>query len=697
MLTLKSLNPFQKPKWTLILISVGFLMVMFSSLALSRGMTVEDVANLQYAYETAISPDGQLIAYTLIVRPNPFVEGDGEADRHLYVTGLDGNSRPYITGDVRIKNIAFTPDGQYITYIAERKNDNGDKDKHDALYKIPIAGGESQKIIEFATDIKDYNWSPDGRQIAFLAKDSLPDEKEELEEKGFDQEIYEEGWKHVRIWILDTDDPESKPRKLELPGTASSITWSPDGNTLAMALAPTPLIDDTYMYRRVTTVDVETGGIIYKFDNPGKLGDIVWSPDSRRLAIISANDINDPKEGEIYMLDAKGSELQPILTDIDGHVRDIFWADNQTILYLEHENVHSIIGTINTRGTVQKILVSEPRPVFDDLKLSTNNKDVVLLGESPTYPGEVFHYRINEDNPKRLTNINPWLEEIDFGKQEVIKYTARDGLELYGILIHPLDEVEGQRYPLIMYVHGGPEAHNVDGWLTWYSGPGQAGAAKGYLVFYPNYRGSTGRGVDFSEMGQADYAGKEFDDIVDGVNHLVDMGLADKDKVGVTGGSYGGYATAWCSTALTEHFAAGVMRVGVSDLVSKFGTTDIPMEMYYIHAQFWPWEKWDWYRERSPIYHAGKGRTPLLIMHGEDDTRVHPSQSMEMYRFLKTHGDVPVRLIFYQDEGHGTSKAAARYDTNLRLFRWMDHYLKGPAGDPPPIEIDYSGLKPSDE
>ncbi|MCP4570391.1 MAG: prolyl oligopeptidase family serine peptidase, partial [FCB group bacterium] len=158
-------------------------------------------------------------------------------------------------------------------------------------------------------------------------------------------------------------------------------------------------------------------------------------------------------------------------------------------------------------------------------------------------------------------------------------------------------------------------------------------------------------------------------------------------------GSYGGYATAWGSTALTEHFAAGVMAVGISDLISKFGTTDIPQEMFLVHARTWPWDKWQWYLERSPIFHAQKARTPLLILHGEDDTRVHPSQSMELYRYLKTVGQAPVRLVFYKDEGHGNKKAAARYDFSLRQMRWMEHYLKGGGGDPPPYEIDYDALK----
>ena len=212
-------------------------------------------------------------------------------------------------------------------------------------------------------------------------------------------------------------------------------------------------------------------------------------------------------------------------------------------------------------------------------------------------------------------------------------------------------------------------------------------------VFYPNYRGSTGRGVEFSKMGQGGYAEGEFNDLVDAIDHLVQSGLVDRDRVGVTGGSYGGYASAWCATALTEHFAASVMGVGISDLISKFGTTDIPIEMYMVHARSWPWDRWQWFLEQSPIYHAEKARTPILIMHGEDDTRVHTSQSMELYRYLKSVGKAPVRLVLYPGEGHGNRKAAARYDYSLRQLRWLEHYLIGPGGDPPDYETSYDKLK----
>jgi dipeptidyl aminopeptidase/acylaminoacyl peptidase len=249
-------------------------------------------------------------------------------------------------------------------------------------------------------------------------------------------------------------------------------------------------------------------------------------------------------------------------------------------------------------------------------------------------------------------------------------------------------------------VHGGPESHYRDGWLTSYSNPGHVGAARGYAVLYANYRGSTGRGVEFSKLDQADYAGDpsgkkggEFLDLVDGTAHLVGLGLVEQAKVGVTGGSYGGYASAWCATALTEHFAASVMFVGISDWVSKVGTTDIPNEMYESHARRWPWDHWDWFRERSPVFYAKQARTPILILHGEDDTRVHPSQSLALYRYLKTLGQVPVRLVLYPGEGHGNRKAAARYDYSLRMLEWMDHYLKGPGGAPPPHELELDAEK----
>ncbi|HKZ52751.1 MAG TPA: prolyl oligopeptidase family serine peptidase, partial [Candidatus Acidoferrales bacterium] len=190
-------------------------------------------------------------------------------------------------------------------------------------------------------------------------------------------------------------------------------------------------------------------------------------------------------------------------------------------------------------------------------------------------------------------------------------------------------------------------------------------------------------------------AGKEFDDLVDAVDLMVRLGLADPARVGITGISYGGFATAWAATYYSERFAAAVMFVGISDNISKVGTTDIPEEMYLVHQRKRPWEDWDLFRQRSPIFHAQKGRTPILILGGTDDPRVHPSQSLELYRYLKLLGQTPVRLVRYPGEKHGNRRAASRLDYNLRMLGWMEHYLKGPGGEPPPYELDYGLAEPA--
>ena len=307
--------------------------------------------------------------------------------------------------------------------------------------------------------------------------------------------------------------------------------------------------------------------------------------------------------------------------------------------------------------------------------IQAGGNTIAVEASSPQHPTELFVWK--DDGFQRWTTHNDWLKEIDFGKQRAFTYTARDGQEVEGVLIEPVGGAKRGGAPLILNVHGGPEAHDSNGWQTAYSKPGQVAAGQGYAVFLPNYRGSTGYGTAFSKQHTGNYTDPEFTDLVDAKRALVDAGIADPDRTGITGGSYGGYATGWAATALSDEFAAGVMFVGISNQVSKFGTTDIPYEMYNVHSGKWPWDDWQAMLEVSPIYHVDKANTPLLIMHGAEDTRVAPSQSYELYRSMKVRKpDVPVRLVLFPGEGHGNSRAAARYDYNLRMMRWFDTYLK---------------------
>jgi dipeptidyl aminopeptidase/acylaminoacyl peptidase len=466
------------------------------------------------------------------------------------------------------------------------------------------------------------------------------------------------------------------------------VAWNHDGTRLLVVHAATPLVDDDLMKRRVLVVDPASSRTVATIDNPGKLGQVAWSPDGSTIALVSGADENDPAEGRLMVVPSSGGTPRDIIPGYEAHVKAIAWRDAETIVFAGDEGVGSTLNEVRRDGSARRTLVAQGGPILGAIDLA-NDGAVAMVADAPEHPSEVFLFAAGASAPKRLTTSNPWLKAMRLAKQEVVTFKARDGLDLQGILVRPLDERPGQRYPLILTVHGGPESRDAHGWRTGYSNPGQVAAAQGFAVFYPNYRGSTGRGVAFSKLSQGDPAGREFDDLVDAVDHLVQIGLVDRAKVGITGGSYGGYASAWGATYYSERFAASVMFVGISDKVSKVGTTDIANEEFLVHARKRPWDNWQFFMERSPIYHAGKSRTPTLILHGTADPRVHPTQSLELYRYLKLHGRTPVRLVWYPGEGHGNRRAASRLDYNLRLMQWMNHYLKGPGGAPPPSDIDY--------
>lgn len=647
-------------------------------------------AQIQYVTSAALSPDGKHAAYTVSRPRRPLKDDDGRAWSELYVTDFDIN-RPFITGEVSIGAPKWSADGRSLYYLARRTGDD-----HTILYRIPVDGGESVRVFKHATSISGFDISPDGSSVAFLARPEQAKPIKDLRDKGFDQEIYEEDWQATHVWIATFDpnatkpDPDAKATMLELEGSASDVKWSPSGQELMVVLAPTPSVDDSYMRKKVHVVDSGSGRIIRSLNNPGKLGQVAWSPDGKRLALVSGEDVNDPREGRLMVASVdEQQELVDLLPELDAHIHTISWKDNSSIYWLAADGVSSRFGLVDLESRRQDLIEPGGELVLSGFSRASTDDSIVFLGDAATHPTELFVADDPSQPLQRVTDHNDWLSTMQFAKQTAIRWQAQDGTDLEGVLVYPLNYVEGRRYPTIMYVHGGPESREANGWLTSYSRPGQVAAARGFAVFYPNYRGSTGRGVVFSKMGQADAAGREFDDLVDGIDHLVEMGITDEDAVGVTGGSYGGYASAWCSTFYSERFAASVMFVGISDNVSKVGTTDIPEEMYLVHHRKRLWEDWEYFLERSPIRHVVKNRTPTLILHGKEDPRVHPSQSLELHRHLKTLGQAAVRLVLYEGEGHGNRKAAARLDYNLRMLRWMEHYLQQGGDDPPSMGLDY--------
>lgn len=663
------------------------LIIASSASQASSGITSEDIMKVQQVAQTKVSPSGDNVAFTRYVPRELYVEKNGKGWSELFVTNSKGEERPFITGKVTVKSIQWSPDEAHIYFLFKLEGD-----KYVSLYRIASDGGNAIKVLTLKdTSISSYQISPDGSQVALLAKPAKDKSEKKLKELGFKAEVYEEGLKTQQLFITELDVQE-KPLTLEavaIEDYISAVQWGPQGQKMLVKTQASALIDDKYMKSQWHLFDLAKKQFIQSYSTEGKLGAAEFSFDGEYIAIIGAEDKHDPATGRLYLANANDDKVTEWLPNFAGHVSDIEWANkSNTLFFTAHVGTQSKLAKIKVGSKKSNTVIKAGKIIASNISISNSDKTLILKGDTAKHPSEVFLVRSKNKSIKRLTQSNNWLKDKALAKQETISIKARDGVEIDGVLIYPLNYKKGQRYPLIMTVHGGPESHDKDGWITRYSRPGQLAAARGYAVFHPNYRGSTGKGVAYSKLGQNDYAGKEFDDLIDFKNHFVETGLVDSKKVGITGGSYGGYASAWGATKLTEHFAASVMFVGIANQLSKFGTTDISNEMNLVHARSYPWDKWQWYLERSPIYWAGQSKTPLLIMHGKDDPRVHPSQSMELYRYMKVQGK-DVRLVYYPGEGHGNKKTAAQYDYNLRLMRWMDHYLKNDGKDLPPYKIDH--------
>lgn len=656
--------------------------VLVSAADARETLSLEEIVSLQRVTDAAMSPAGERIAYLRSVPRTLYVDADGPAWVELHVTDFEGNSTPYVTGKVTISDFAWAADGKSIFFVARRDPDA----EFNSLYRIWLTGGEAEKVFTHVNDIGAVHPSPDGKLLAFLAADAPPLMETELEEKGFKALVFEESVPEAHAWLLSLESGEAV--RHDLPGSASDFDWSADGTRYAVALAPTPLIDDFYTRRDIFVVDAATGRTRNNIGSVGGLGHFAFSPDGERIAYVGSEDEHDPSEGRLYLASSSGGERREVVPGYPGHVKAFTWIDDARVRWVGDRGVYTEVGIADTQATRAAGEAPEGGVIVTRLHSNPGQPVSAVVAHAPEHPPELFLLR-DGAQPVRLTDSNPVLTERAQLRQEAITYKARDGLELSAIVIRPDNPIRGGN-PAVFLVHGGPEAHVADGWISSYSRPAHALAAEGYVVALPNYRGSTGRGVEFSRLGQNDYADAEFNDIVDLKRHLVAEGLIDPDRVGISGGSYGGYATMWSASALTEEYAAAVAFVGISNQVSKFGTSDIPTEMYLVHSRVWPWEDWMWLLERSPVFHAGKTRTPLLIMHGDSDPRVHPEQSLEMYRNVKLRTETPVRLVYYPGEGHGNRNTAARYDYGLRFMRWMNHYLNGPGGEPPPYAIDHA-------
>ncbi len=395
-------------------------------------LTPKDIARLEYVSNAEISNDGSKIAYTVVQPADPTKENSSASFKLWMYDVKSGSSYPFVTqGSLRA--IAFRPKRHSITFLANRAGD-----KVSALYEIPMTGGEASKIFEHETSISSYEWSPDGNKILFLAKEKS-DKKSPL---PYEPIIYEENLKLTSAFIASPSDETAK--MVQIGGQCYSIHWSPDGSKISISAAPTALVDDSYMKQRIHILDANTLHTTGTIDHAAKLGKYVWSPDSREIAMIAGADINDPIAGRLFIVSSEGGKPKSIIPDFKGKFEDITWKDSNTIRFIASEGVYTSVGTISSKGKKLQKIIDKGNTAFGHFTASEEGA-LALIGATANHPGELFIH--DGKTVKKLTDSNPWLADKKLGNQEVIKYNAKDGLEIEGLVIMPVGYEKGAKSP----------------------------------------------------------------------------------------------------------------------------------------------------------------------------------------------------------------------------------------------------------
>jgi dipeptidyl aminopeptidase/acylaminoacyl peptidase len=647
--------------------------------ALAQGLSPQQEMRLRHVSTVVPSPDGAWIAYTVLSQRGAD-EQPGGAKVESFVMPIDGGDPVAVPGST---GLAWRPGTSTLTYATRR----GD-DKVQQVYGVEVPDGIETRLSTTPNGVATYAWQPDGQGFAYTAPDPLPELRAANRARGFTADVVDEDFVHVGLWHW----AGGASRRLTKGVTVNGFRWAPTGTHLAVAIAPRNLVDDSYVFTRLHVLDLASAELRPLAANPGKLGEGAWSPDGTHFAYIGAADRNDPHAGMLYVADWRQGRQWPVADGLRGAVTHVEWRQPKTLTVMFDLGVRTFVADVPAGGGELSAAGARPLPAASHFAFLGGSDRIALVGSTAAHPGEVF-VENGGGELRRMTFSNPELDAVTLGDQEAVRFAARDGLEIEGIRMRPVGQEEGRRYPLVIVAHGGPEAHYQDGWLTRYSEPGQILAGMGYVVWYPNYRASTGYGVEFAKADHGDPMGREFDDHLDAIAHFAAEGLVDPARVGVIGGSYGGYTAAWAATRHSEHFAAAVSFVPFVDIRTKWLTSDIPYEFYHVHYQEkWPHEQVGFLADRSPLTFAERCRTPLLLCGGTADPRVHPSQPFMLYRAVKFATDTPVRYVQYPGEGHGNRLNVHRYDYMLRSIRWLDHYLQpgDRRGVPmPPRDLEY--------
>jgi dipeptidyl aminopeptidase/acylaminoacyl peptidase len=657
-----------------------------------RPFKLDDLARMREISDPQCSPDGRDVAYVVS-------QIDVKEDRngtHIWMAGYDGKSDRQVTNSQQSESAPrWSPDGKYLSFTSSRPGPA----RGNQLWLLERAGGEAVQLTEVKGRLQSYEWSPDSKRLALVVGDPDPDAPEAAEPPAatpaaggrgapapkpividrykFKQDIqgYLISGRHSYIYLFDIATKKSERLTSQKTWDEAAPAWSPDGKTIAFTSnhAADPDRDpDSQIYIAEAKAGTAERSLTPSESRVGR-GRPEWSPDSKWIAFLQGEEKKwgQYSQEHLAVVPSDGSskpELVKAALDLDRGVNVPRWGSDSKTIFLTVTDDMSVYGArIPVSGGHAEPLFA--KPVVLGPRHSAGACAVVISGADAKH-NEL--YAFEKDGLHQFTHQNDALaSEIEWAKSEEVHFKSKDGTEVHGLLTYPVGYQPGTKVPLLLRIHGGPkaqDAHQLSIEAQWF-------AANGYAVLRVNYRGSDGRGSKYQKAIAADWGHYEVEDLQAGVNQVIQMGVADPDRLGVGGWSYGGILTDYM-IATDSRFKAATSGAGTAFTVSFYGTDQYIIQYDNEIGPPWNPKAWETYVKISyPFLHADRIKTPTLFLGGERDFNVPVQGGQQMYQALRSLG-IDTQLIIYPNEFHGIQRPSYVRDRYERYLAWYDKYLK---------------------
>lgn len=583
---------------------------------------------------------------------------DGKTYSSIVISDINSENQINLTENEYDYDPKWSPNGKQISFISYRDN-------LQQIYIVPKTGGKPKMVSDAQNYLSNYKWQ-DNNSILYVddePRDSILVATEKQNGGGY--KVGTEFFTNA-LWSYNIQTKE-KTKITDGKFRVIDFDVSKDGKHIAILGAKNYDTYETITNNWVEVIDIENGKSLYRFNKANSLNNLKFSPLAKQISFVGSTEGYASNDG-LYIANIKTGKTKNMTFDFDPTIEKTQWIDEENIAFSTPRNGHTAVFNVNTKGKIEPIL--KPYWVIYDFQIVSNQIYFTASRSSLTKQLYKLPLENNAENAIRLTNLNSELNPKIKTISSILDYVSNDGTKIQGIVTYPPNYDKSTSYPLMVIPHGGPDAVVLDD-FNWM---GQFFADNGFIVFQPNFRGSIGYGRDFYAGNRNSFGFKDFEDIMSGVDKLINLGIADENKLVIAGWSYGGYMANWAITQ-TDRFKASISVAGVSNLVSLYGQHEFSNRDIGIwEYKSLPIDNLENYRKASPIFYVKNIETPLLILHGANDTRSPTLQAWEMYRAMKD-AEKEVEMMIYPRAGHGISNPVQFKSVLTNWLKWADKYI----------------------